>query len=57
MLDMNYKLIYYCYTNLKRKRPLIIQNNNDNNVTINELYGLENEEEYFNRMNIRGRKA
>jgi len=54
MLDMNYKLIYYCYTNLKRKRPLIIQNNIDNNVTINELYGLEIEEEYFNRMKMRG---
>jgi len=26
MLDINNKLIYYCYTNLKRKRPLIIQN-------------------------------
>ena len=57
MMDMNYKLIYYCYTNLKRKRPLINQNyndNNDNNVTINELYGLEIEEEYFNRMKMRG---
>jgi len=47
MLDMNYKLIYYCYTNLKRKRPLIIQNNDDNNVT---FYGLEIEELYFNKM-------
>ena len=50
MMDMNYKLIYYCYTNLKRKRPLNIQNNDDNNVTI---YGLEIEEEYFNKMNLR----
>jgi len=47
MLDMNYKLIYYCYTNLKRKRPLITQDNDDNNVT---LYGLEIEELYFNKM-------
>jgi len=47
MLDMNYKLIYYCYTNLKRKRPLIIQNNDENNVT---FYGLEIEELYFNKM-------
>jgi hypothetical protein len=60
MSDMNNKLIYYCYTNLKRKRPLIIQNNNDNNdnndnnVAINELYGLDIEEEYFNRMKMRG---
>ena len=53
MLDMNYKLIYYCYTNLKRKRPLITQNNYDNNVTINELYGLEIEEEYFDKMKRR----
>ena len=53
MLDMNYKLIYYCYTNLKRKRPLITQNNYDNNVTINELYGLEIEEEYFDKMKSR----
>ena len=48
MLDMNHKLIYYCYTNLKRKRPLIIQNINDNNVTIYGLYGLEIEEEQMN---------
>ena len=53
MLDMNYKLIYYCYTNLKRKRPLITQNNDDNNVTLNELYGLEIEEEYFDKMKLR----
>ena len=24
-LDINYKLIYYCYTYLKRKRPLVIK--------------------------------
>ena len=50
MLAMNYKLIYYCYTNLKRKRPIIAQNNDDINVTI---YGLEIEEEYFNKMKKR----
>ena len=50
MLDINYKLIYYCYTNLKRKRPLMIQKNNDNDITI---YGLEIEEEYFNKIKIR----
>ena len=49
MLDINYKLIYYCYTNLKRKRPLIIQNN-DNNISI---CGLEIEEEYFNQIKLR----
>ena len=49
MVDINYKLIYYCYTNLKRKRPLIIQNN-DNNISI---CGLEIEEEYFNQIKLR----
>ena len=49
MLDINYKLIYYCYTNLKRKRPLIVQNN-DNNISI---CGLEIEEEYFNQIKLR----
>ena len=48
-LDINYKLIYYCYTNLKRKRPLIAQNS-DNNVSI---CGLEIEEEYFDQIKIR----
>jgi hypothetical protein len=49
MLDINYKLIYYCYTYLKRKRPLIVQNN-DNNISI---YGLEIEEENFNQVKLR----
>ena len=40
MLDINYKLIYYCYTYLKRKRPLLVQNN-DNSISI---CGLEIEE-------------
>ena len=48
-MDINYKLIYYCYTYLKRKRPLIIQNN-DNNISI---CGLEIEEEYFNQTKLR----
>ena len=49
MLDINYKLIYYCYTYLKRKRPLLVQNN-DNNISI---CGLEIEEEYFNQIKSR----
>ena len=49
MLDINYKLIYYCYTYLKRKRPLLVQNN-DNSISI---CGLEIEEEYFNQINLR----
>ena len=48
-LDINYKLIYYCYTYLKRKRPLLIQNN-DNSISI---CGLEIEEEYFNQIKLR----
>jgi len=48
MLDINYKLIYYCYTNLKRKRPLINQNY-ENNISI---CGLEIEE-YFEQNKLR----
>ena len=44
ILDINYKLIYYCYTNLKRKRPLIIQKDDNEAVC-----GLEIEE-YFNQI-------
>ena len=53
MLDINYKLIYYCYTYLKRKRPLLVQNN-DNNISI---CGLEIEEEYFNQIKLRASSA
>ena len=48
MLDINNKLIYYCYTNLKRKRPLYIPKDGDDE----EICGLEIEE-YFNQMKLR----
>ena len=44
MLDLNHKLIYYCYTHLKRKRPLI--HKKSDNTTI---LGLEIEEEIFTK--------
>jgi hypothetical protein len=47
MPDLNYKLIYYCYTNLKRKRPLIIQKDDNEGIC-----GLEIEE-YFNQIIMR----
>ena len=50
-LDINYKLIYYCYTYLKRKRPLISKNSN--NITV---YGLQIEEEIYKKnknMNVK----
>ena len=47
ILDINYKLIYYCYTNLKRKRPLIIQKDDNEGIC-----GLEIEE-YFNQIIMR----
>ena len=43
-LDLNYKLIYYCYTHLKRKRPL--NQKKSDNATI---LGLEIEEEMFSK--------
>lgn len=46
-LDINNKLIYYCYTNLKRKRPLMVKKSNtSNNSTI---YGLQIEEEFYKK--------
>ena len=45
-ININNKLIYYCYTYLKRKRPLMTRNSN--NTTI---YGLEIEEEVFKKHN------
>ena len=39
--DINYKLVYYCYTYLKRKRP---QFKPSSNISI---YGLQIEEEYL----------
>ena len=44
ILDVNSKLIYYCYTYLKRKRPLIIKKSNSMIVS-----GLEIEEEFYKR--------
>ena len=44
LLDLNHKLIYYCYTHLKRKRPLI-QKKSDNTT----ILGLEIEEEIFTK--------
>ena len=44
ILDINYKLIYYCYTNLKRKRPLMFKKSNTSTI-----YGLQIEEEFFKR--------
>ena len=41
ILDVNYKLIYYCYKYLKRKRPLPI------NSSFNAIYGFEIEETFF----------
>ena len=41
-VDANSKLIYYCYTYLKRKRPLIIKKSNSMIVS-----GLEIEEEFY----------
>jgi hypothetical protein len=46
ILDINYKLIYYCYTNLKRKRPLILKKSNTDTI-----YGLQIEEEFFKKNN------
>lgn len=46
ILDINNKLIYYCYTNLKRKRPLIIKKSNTSTI-----YGLQIEEEFFKKNN------
>lgn len=43
-LDLNYKLVYYCYTHLKRKRPL--NTKMSDNATI---LGLEVEEEMFSK--------
>ena len=47
ILDINHKLIYYCYTHLKRKRPLITKKSD--NTTI---LGSEIEEEIFSKNNI-----
>ena len=46
ILDINYKLIYYCYTNLKRKRPLVLKKSNTDTI-----YGLQIEEEFFKKNN------
>ena len=43
-LDINNKLIYYCYTYLKRKRPLISRNSNATTI-----YGLKIEEEVYKK--------
>ena len=44
ILDINNKLIYYCYTHLKRKRPLIAKNS-DNTIILD----FEIEEEIFTK--------
>ena len=46
ILDINHKLIYYCYTHLKRKRPLISKNS-DNTIILD----LEIEDEIFSKNN------
>ena len=43
ILDVNYKLIYYCYKYLKRKRPLEIKS------SFNAYYGFEFEESYLKK--------
>ena len=42
-MDINSKLIYYCYTYLKRKRPIVSKTNNTS------IYGLQTEEEVYKR--------
>lgn len=46
-LDINNKLIYYCYTNLKRKRPLMVKKSNTSNSST--IYGLQIEEEFYKK--------